>query len=160
MKKIALHVLLMVAFMLGGCAVKTPITSSDSYLVTIKNKKIALSDMGFLNHGKEYTNLQIFSAGSVLFNLEINNNICLDGRCTDRLEFNRLFFENEHYETMINDILNMTPLYNGKNMVKIEGGFEQELELQNSHIVYKVQNKSLYFRDSKNSILIKLKESK
>lgn len=160
MNKIALHVIILLAFLFSGCAVKTPISSSNSYLVTIKNKQIALADTGFLNHGKDYTNLQIFSAGSILFNLEITQNVCLDGRCTDKLEFNRLFFENEHYEGMINDILNMQPLYNGKSMAKIEGGFEQDIVLPKSHIIYKIEHKSLYFKDSQNGILIKLKEFK
>lgn len=159
MKKF-LHVMIFSILLLSGCATKIPIISSDTYLITIKNKQMALSDTGFLNHGKDYVNVQIFSAGAVLFNLEAQENICLDGRCTSRTEFNKLFFEHLHYEAMINDILEMKPLYNGKNKVSIEGGFEQELDLPNSYISYKVQNKSLIFRDSKNGILIKLKELK
>ena len=147
-------------FLLSGCATKVPITSSDTYLITIKNKQMALSDTGFINQGKNYTNVQIFSAGAVLFNLEVKEDVCLDGRCTSRMEFNKLFFEHPHYEAMIIDVLEMKPLYEGKNKVTIEGGFEQELDLAGSHISYKVQNKSLYFKDSKNGILIKLKELK
>ncbi len=159
MKK-SLHVMIFMVLFLSGCATKTPITSSQSYLVTIKNKQIAISDTGFLNYGKEYINLQIFSIGAVLFNLEINENVCVDGRCTDKIEFNNRFFEHPHYETMINDILAMQPLYEGKNKVNVEGGFMQEIDFPNSHIIYRVQNKSLYFKDSKNGILIRLKELK
>lgn len=159
MKK-SLHVMIFMVFLLSGCATKTPITSSDTYLISIKNKQLALSDTGFINQGKDYTNVQIFSAGTILFNLEVQDDICLDGRCTSRTEFNKLFFEHPHYEAMINDVLEMKPLYDEKNKVTIEGGFEQELDLPSSHINYKVQNKSLYFRDSKNGILIKLKELK
>lgn len=159
MKK-SLHVMLFIAFFVTGCATKIPITSSDAYLISIKNKQMALSDTGFINHGKDYTNVQIFSSGAILFNLEVQNDVCLDGRCTSRMEFNKLFFEHPHYEAMISDVLEMKPLYEGKSKVTIEGGFEQELDLDGSHISYKVQNKSLYFKDSKNGILIKLKELK
>lgn len=159
MKK-SLHVMIFIILLLSGCATKIPIISSDTYLITIKNKQMALSDTGFLNHGKDYINVQIFSAGAVLFNLEVQENVCLDGRCTSRMEFNKLFFEYPHYEAMINDILEMKPLYDGENKVTIEGGFEQELDLLGSHISYKVQGKSLSFKDSKNGILIKLKELK
>lgn len=159
MKK-SLHVMMFFLLLLTGCATKVPITSSDTYLISIKNKQIALSDTGFINHGKGYTNVQIFSAGSILFNLEVQDDVCLDGRCTSRIEFNKLFFEHPHYEAMISDVLEMKPLYDGKNKVTIEGGFEQELDLQNSYISYKVQNKALTFRDSKNGIVIKLKELK
>ena len=159
MKK-SLHVMMFFLLLLTGCATKVPITSSDTYLISIKNKQIALSDTGFINHGKGYTNVQIFSAGAILFNLEVQDDVCLDGRCTSRIEFNKLFFEHPHYEAMISDVLEMKPLYDGKNKVTIEGGFEQELDLQNSYISYKVQNKALTFRDSKNGIVIKLKELK
>lgn len=159
MKK-SLHVMIFIILLLSGCATKIPIISSDTYLITIKNKQMALSDTGFLNHGKDYINVQIFSVGAVLFNLEVQENVCLDGRCTSRMEFNKLFFEYPHYEAMINDILEMKPLYDGENKVTIEGGFEQELDLLGSHISYKVQGKSLSFKDSKNGILIKLKELK
>ncbi len=159
MKK-SLHVMIVMILLLSGCATKTPIISSDTYLITIKNKQIALSDTGFINQGKNYTNVQIFSAGAVLFNLEVQDDVCLEGRCTSRIEFNKLFFEYPHYEAMINDVLEMKPLYAGKNKVAIEGGFEQELDLIGSYISYKVQGKSLIFRDSKNGILIKLKELK
>ena len=159
MKK-SLHVMIFIILLLSGCATKIPIISSDTYLITIKNKQMALSDTGFLNHGKDYINVQIFSVGAVLFNLEVQENVCLDGRCTSRMEFNKLFFEYPHYEAMINDILEMKPLYDGKNKVTMEGGFEQELDLLGSHISYKVQGKSLSFKDSKNGILIKLKELK
>lgn len=159
MKK-SLHVMIFIILLFSGCATKIPIISSDTYLVTIKNKQMALSDTGFLNYGKDYINVQIFSAGAVLFNLEVQENVCLDGRCTSRMEFNKRFFEYPHYEAMINDILEMKPLYDGKNKVTIEGGFEQELDLLGSYISYKVQGKSLSFKDSKNGILIKLKELK
>ena len=159
MKK-SLHVMIFMMFLLSGCATKTPITSSDTYLISIKNKQIALSDTGFINQGKNYTNVQIFSAGAVLFNLEVQDDVCLDGRCTNKMEFNKRFFEYPHYEAMISDILEMKPLYQGKNKVMIDDGFEQDIDLIDSHISYKVQNKSLYFKDSKNGILIKLKELK
>ena len=159
MKK-SLHVMIVMILLLSGCATKTPIISSDTYLITIKNKQMAVSDTGFLNHGKDYVNVEIFSAGAVLFNLEVQDDVCLEGRCTSRIEFNKLFFEYPHYEAMINDVLEMKPLYDGKNKVTIEGGFEQELDLLGSYISYKVQGKSLSFKDSKNGILIKLKELK
>lgn len=54
-------------FTLSGCATKKEISQSESYLISVKNKQIALSDTGFINQGKAYTNVQIFSMGNVLF---------------------------------------------------------------------------------------------
>jgi len=160
MKRV-LHVSLLMLLFLSGCATKQEITSSETYVITIKNKQIALSDTGFINQGKDYTNVQIFSAGSVLFNLEImGNNICLDGRCMDKLAFNQQFFQEEHYSGLMQEIIAKQPIYERKNLKQTSNGFEQELELSNSHIVYKVEGSNLTFRDTKNGIVLRLKQLK
>jgi len=156
--KIVLHVSFLVLIFLSGCAMKQEIISSETYVITIKNKQIALSDTGFINQGKDYTNVQIFSAGSVLFNLEMmGNNICLDGRCMDKLAFNQQFFQDEHYAGLMQEIIAKQPIYEGKNLHQTSNGFEQELEFTNSHLVYKVEGSNLTFRDTKNGILMRLK---
>lgn len=158
MKRV-LHVSLLMLLFLSGCATKQEITSSETYVITIKNKQIALSDTGFINQGKDYTNVQIFSAGSVLFNLEImGNNICLDGRCLDKLAFNQQFFQEEHYAGLMQEIIAKQPIYEKKNLKQTSNGFEQELELSNSHLVYKVEGSNLTFRDTKNGIVLRLKQ--
>lgn len=157
MKKL-LHVSLLCLLFLSGCAVKKEISTSETYVITIKNKQIALSDTGFVNQGNDYTNVQIFSAGSVLFNLEITGgNICLDGRCLDKLSFNQQFLQAEHYAELMQEVIAKKPIYEGKNLQKTSNGFEQELELPHSHLVYKVDGANLTFRDTKNSILMRLK---
>jgi len=158
MKRV-LHVSLLMLLFLSGCATKQEITSSETYVITIKNKQIALSDTGFINQGKDYTNVQIFSAGSVLFNLEImGNNICLDGRCLDKLAFNQQFFQEEHYAGLMQEIIAKQPIYERKNLKQTPNGFEQELELSNSYLVYKVEGSNLTFRDTKNGIVLRLKQ--
>lgn len=156
--KIVLHVAFLISLFLSGCATKKEISSSETYIITIKNKQIALSDTGFINQGKDYTNVQIFSAGSVLFNLEMmGSNICLDGRCMDKLAFNQQFFQEEHYAGLMQEIIAKQPIYEKKNLKQTNTGFEQELEFSNSHLVYKVEGQNLTFRDTKNGILLRLK---
>lgn len=156
--KYVLHVSFLILLFFSGCAVKKTITTSEPYLITIKNKQIALSDTGFINRGKEYANVQIFSAGSVLFNLEMMGNyICLDGRCLDKPGFNQYFFQAEHYPELMNDIVSRHPIYDGKNVRQTSDGFEQELDVLESHLVYKIEGANLTFRDTKNGILIRLK---
>lgn len=144
---------------LGGCAVKKDITSSTPSMITIKNKQLALSDTGFINRGKAYANVQVFSAGTVLFNLEmVGNYVCMEGKCVDKLTFNQHFFQAEHYEGLLEDILNRAPIYGGEKLRKVDGGFEQEFEFKESHIFYKVDAKTLLFKDTKQNVLIRLKE--
>ncbi|MDD2383321.1 MAG: hypothetical protein PHN18_03945 [Sulfurospirillaceae bacterium] len=143
--------------LLSGCSTKPNIVVSQPYLITIKNTQIALSDTGFINFGKDYANVQIFSAGAALFNLEASDDMCVDGRCTSREQFNTMFFNHEHYATLMDDLLHMQPIYQSRNLKKIENGFEQEIILPKSHITYRVINHSMTFRDSQNGIMIKLK---
>ena len=157
MKKL-LHVSFLALLFLSGCALKQEITSSETYVITIKNKHVALSDTGFINHGNDYTNVQIFTAGSALFNLEImGTTICLDGRCMDKLAFNQQFFQEEHYAELMQEIIAKKPIYEGQNLLQTSSGFEQEIERSNSHLIYKVEGANLTFRDTKNGILIRLK---
>ncbi|AFL67478.1 hypothetical protein [Sulfurospirillum barnesii] len=154
-----LHVSLSILlFWLSGCALKKEITQSNAYIITIKNKQIALSDTGFINHGNNYDSVQIFSAGNILFHLEIMGNyICMEGKCLERLAFNKRFFETEHYAELMQDIMAQKPIYDGQFLRSTSQGFEQELLLDSSHIIYKVENKTLSFRDTKNNILIRIK---
>lgn len=154
----ALHVILL-ALVLGisGCSIKQEITSSTPYLVTIKTHEIGLLDTGFLNKGNHYTQLQIFSAGTVLFNLEMQDTMCLDGKCFDKLDFNKRFFGTEHYAELMQDIVDKKPLYGGRNMVVTPQGFSQEIVLDEAKITYKVEGDDGLFKESKKGILIRLK---
>ena len=156
-----LHVNLILLFLLSGCAIKKEITFSEAYIVTIKTPTIALSDTGFLNRGKNYANVQIFAAGNVLFNLEMMGDyICLDGKCLDKLNFNQQFFHQEHYAELLQDIINKEPIYYGEHLRTTPSGFEQEFDFPQSHIVYKIENGTLLFKDTKNNILIRFKPLK
>lgn len=155
--KYALHVIVSVLlFGLGGCSVKHEISTSQAYLITIKTPQMALSDTGFLNQGKNYTQLQIFNAGMLLFNLEMNDTICLDGACFEKKVFNERFFGTEHYPTFMEDIVSKKALYAGKNRVDFASGFAQEIELPTAHIEYRVDGETRYFKDRKNGVLIRL----
>lgn len=156
MKK-SLHVMMFLAiFIVSGCGIKQEISSSKAYLVTIKTPQMALSDTGFLNQGKEYAQLQIFSAGAVLFHLEVSKRICLDGRCLEKIEFNKHFFGTEHYAELMNDIIAKNALYDGVNRQETVDGFSQEIHLPQTSIVYRVQGDARYFKDSKQGILLRL----
>ena len=157
--KIFLHVsFLFLWLFFGGCAVKKDIQRSDAYLVTIKNPSLAFSDTGFLNHGKDYTNVQIFSAGTLLFNLEMMGDyICLDGHCLSQTDFNKQFFYHEHYPELLHDILNKEPIYHGLALQKTSNGFVQDIEKEGMQIHYAAEGNTLLFRDTKNHILIRFK---
>lgn len=156
--KAILHVSLVSLFLLfSGCATKQPIHTSTPYLITLKTPQMAFSDTGFINQGDAYTQLQIFSAGALLLNLEMAQSICLDGTCLDKSDFNQRFFGTKHYETMMSDIVHQRAIYEGKNRVEIENGFVQEIDLSDVKIHYRVEKGNVTFKESVYGILIRLK---
>lgn len=153
-----LHVMVFMSLTLfSGCSIKHTITASQPYLITIKTPQMAFSDTGFLNQGAGYTQLQIFNAGTVLFNLEMSHSICLNGSCFDKIEFNKHFFGTEHYETIMEDIINKKTLYEGQSKIIHSTGFTQKIDLPTSQIEYRIEGDTRYFKDSKNGILLRLK---
>jgi len=156
--KKGLHVMCIVALMaFGGCSVKHDIMLSSPYLITLKTPEMAFSDAGFLNQANNYTQLQIFSAGTAILNLEMQERICLDGVCLDALDFNKRFFGTEHYATLLHDIVHKKPLYEGRGYTKTDTGFSQNILLKNALITYTVEGDMRYFKEAKHGILIRLR---
>ena len=155
-----LKYLLVLLFIFTGCSVKMPYTSSQSYFVVIKNSQLALADTGFIRKRDGDLNLQLFSASTPVFDLHVKDSICVDLLCLDRESFNQKFFGYGHYNTFVDELFNMQPIYNQTNIVKNAAGFEQKIKTQNYDIIYRVANGNLYFKDKQNRILIKIKELK
>lgn len=84
-------------------------------------------DKGFINHYANYTQVQVFSAGNVVLNLKIYD----DRVCRDTFECQTLKQFNKEYLS-----------------ASYEDDFIQKLFSQD--------NKDIYFKDSKNGVLIKV----
>jgi hypothetical protein len=154
-----LRIVLILGLLLGGCSLKTPVISSKPYYVLIKNKHFALNDTGFLNFKAKEKNIQVFSAGSVILNLQVEDKrVCVNSSCMKKIYFNQEFFGFKHYASFIDDMLLFKPIYKGKNLHKLQNGFEQRLVAKKYDIFYKVDGKTLYFKDKKNGVLMKLNE--
>jgi len=147
-----------IIFIFIGCAPKIQYTSSQAFFIVIKNSKIAIADVGFIKKNKDNLNLQIFSASTPIFELIVSDDICIDSLCMDKKSFNAEFFEKVHYETFITELLNFQPIYDEKNIIKTDKGFSQNIKTESFDIKYKVENETLYFKDKKNKILIKLRK--
>jgi hypothetical protein len=155
------HKIFLVAILFfTGCAYKTPYTSSKPYYIVIKNSQIAVADTGFIKRDESRFNLQLFSASTPIFDLHVDDDVCLDYACLSKKSFNVEFFGVSHYDSFIDELFNFQPIYSKKNLKKSEVGFEQKLKSKSYDITYKIENGNLYFKDTKNSVLIKIKELK
>ena len=152
--------LLVIVIFLTGCAYKEPYQSSKPYYVVIKNSQMAVADTGFLKKDGPRLNLQLFSASTPILDLHVESDVCLDYACLSKKSFNTKFFGYAHYESFIDDLFNLKPIYSKKNLKNLDNGFEQKIKTDGYDITYRVDNGNLYFKDRKNRVLIKLKELK
>ncbi len=149
---------LLVVLFLSGCSVKEQVISSSAYHIVIKNKKLKISDTGFIQKRNNSQELQLFSSGTLILDLHVKKEqVCLGYGCVDRKSFNEEFFSYMHYDSLIDEILNFQPIYMHKNFTQTLDGFEQKIKDENMDILYRVTHNSVYFKDSTNSILIVLK---
>ncbi|WP_228026626.1 MULTISPECIES: hypothetical protein [Campylobacter] len=140
-----------------GCATLNP-QRSDALQVTIISPMLKINDTGFLHAYKNSLNLQIYSIGVNSANIKINSQICVNRACYDKLEFNRKFFLQEHYENFLSDILQKKHIYNSKGVIQTSCGFDQNIS--NNSIKYEVCDNYVKFIDTQNKVKIIIKELK
>jgi len=149
-------VLSFVLLFILGCTIKPHINFSQTYKIIIKTKNIAIADSGFVRKAQGYKSIEIFSAGVLALHVELGKMACLNERCTTRDDFNRRFFGYKHYNKILDDILDKKAIYGGVDKIKTKDGFMQNIKTDRYDILYKVGKNSIYFKDKKNRILIKL----
>jgi len=152
--------LVIVTVFFVGCSQKVLFNSSTPYYVVMKNAQIAVADTGFIKKDENRLNLQLFSASTPIFDLHVEDNVCIGYTCVSKKRFNIEFFGVSHYDSFLEDLLNLRPIYDKKNLKKTTDGFEQKIKTGKFDITYKVEGGNLYFKDRQNEILIKLRELK
>ncbi len=133
---------------------------SKSYKVTMKTKKFAFSDTGFLVKSNNMIRLNVLAMGNPVLDLKVkkSDDVCVGSLCNTKLGFNQSFLSGEYPESLIENVLNKKPIFDGENLKKTKNGFIQNIESKNYKIKYQISRGSIYFKDSKNRILMKLKE--
>ena len=99
--------------------------------------------------------------GKSVLDLKIQKNeddICVGSLCNTKHGFNQSYLVGSYPDDFIENILQKKPIFNGRGLTKTSKGFVQKIICEKYGIKYQVTNKSIYFKDKKNNILIKLKE--
>jgi len=153
-------------FFLAGCAtfgtqVQKPTikTINKSTLITMKTKKFAFSDTGFYKRSPKLISIQAYSSGVGIGELKFFKNddlICVGKICNTRKWFTDNFLSRDYPPNLILNVLDKKPILGRKNLQKIADGFTQNI----GAIKYKVSSSEIYFKDSANRIIIKIKDMK
>ena len=134
--------------------------ASIPYRVTMKTKKFAFSDTGFLNIYDNLINLQVFTMGKPTLDLVVRLNedeICVGSLCNTKHGFNQTFLSGAYPDTLVENVLQRRPILGGKNLKKTSNGFLQKIETKAYLIKYKIWPGNIYFKDAKNGIIMILR---
>ncbi len=150
--------IVLVTIVFSGCALKQ-LKNSQAYVVTLKTPKLRFSDTGFVRENSNSVGLEIFSSSNRVLELQISTLVCFDsGACMSKSSFNKEYLNQNYSDDILYNILKGRAIMDSKNLVKTDGGFRQMITDSNYNILYSVNQNSIEFRDSKNSILITLRK--
>ncbi len=133
---------------------------STSYKVTMKTKKFAFSDTGFLVKYDDMIRLNILAMGKPVLDLKVkqSDDICVGSLCNTKNGFNQSFLVSSYPDDLIENVLNKKPIFEGKNLQKTKSGFIQNIISGDYDIKYQISKNGIYFKDRKNRIIMKLRE--
>jgi len=145
--------------MFSACSIKN-YEHVQSKIIIIKSPKLKFADLGYLRNTKDAIELELFVAGKVVEKFSINHLICVGNGCMSKRNFNEDYLTAAYPDDLLQNILLSKEIFGGKNRVRTLDGFEQSIENSEVNISYKVSTKSMEFKDRKNKIIFKIKDTK
>ncbi len=153
------YLLIAFALVFSACSVKNyEITQTKIFI--IKSPKLKFADLGYLRNSKKSIELELFTAGKAVEKITINHLICTSDGCMTKSSFNKDYLNESYPSQILQNILLGQTIYDGKNRVQTQNGFEQKIEDENVNISYRVNSSVIFFKDKKNSIIFKIKDTK
>lgn len=125
----------------------------------MKSPKLKFADVGYLRNTQNSIELEIFIAGTAVEKIAINHVICVSDGCMSKSSFNQDYLHASYPEDILQNVLLGKAIYEGENRVKTAEGFEQHIQNATVDIEYKVSANAISFKDKKNGILLKLKDT-
>ena len=153
------YLLLIFALFLSACSIKN-YEHVQSKLIIIKSPKLKFADLGYLRNTKNAVELELFVAGKAIEKFSINHLVCVSEGCMSKSSFNEKYLNAAYPDDLLQNILLSKEIYDEKNKLKTDDGFEQNIENKNVSITYKVSAHSMQFKDRKNNIIFKIKDTK
>ena len=153
------YILLSFIFVFSACSVKN-YENTQAKIIIIKSPKIKFADIGYLRSSDKAIELEMFFAGQAVEKISINHLICVSEGCLSKGGFNEDYLHHSYPDDILQNILLGRAIYDGKNRLKTEDGFEQKISTEDVNIKYRVNTKEIFFKDRKNKIIFKIKDTK
>lgn len=153
------YLLIAFALLFSACSIKNyEITQTKIFI--IKSPKLKFADLGYLRNSQKSIELELFTAGKAIEKITINHLICMSEGCMTKSSFNKDYLNESYPSEILQNILLAQAIYDGKNRVQTQDGFEQTIEDESVNITYRVSSNVIYFKDKKNKIIFKIKDTK
>ena len=152
---------LLIAFTLlfGACSTKN-YEITQTKIIIIKSPKLKFADLGYIRNSDKSIELELFVAGKAIEKFSVNHLVCTSEGCMSKSGFNADYLHASYPDDILQNILLARPIYDGKNRVQTPDGFEQKIEDENVNIIFRVSSDTTYFKDRKNRIIFKIKDTK
>lgn len=133
---------------------------TQTKIIIIKSPKIKFSDLGYLRNSEKSIELELFIAGKSIQKISVNHLICVSDGCMSKSGFNEDYLHEEYPDDILQNILLAKPIYDEQNIKINQDGFEQHVENEHVDISYRVDSQVTFFKDRKNNIIFKIKDTK
>jgi len=148
-----------VLFLFSACSIKN-YEHTETKIITLKTPKIKFSDIAYLRYSGNALELELFVAGHFFKKITIDRLICVsDEGCMTKQGFNNAYLSDAYPQDILQNILLGHKIFDGKNLTKSSSGFTQRISSKVLDIKYRVKPKEIYFKDKKNHILLRIKDT-
>jgi hypothetical protein len=142
--------------LLGGCALKE-YHHSESKIIILKTPQIKFADTGYIRHNGDALQLDLYSGGHPIKRIEMNHLICVDEGCMTKSSFNTMYLHPSYPDDLLLHVSQGKKIFEGKNMIVNDLGFEQKIQSDGYSILYRVSADEIFFKDRANHIMIHFK---
>lgn len=151
---------LLISFLFTACTTKEYIRQNAAFIL-FKTPTFKYADMGFIYENEEEVKVEIYGSGQALMTLRISREtVCMSQlECMSKRSFNNEVLNSLYPEDTVEDIFRGRAIFSGLGIEKNRNGFTQEIIKNNKYnIQYSVLNKQIFFHDTINDIVIKVKK--
>lgn len=146
---------LILAFFFTGCSIhQVAKTHPRPLFVFMKSEFLKANNQAFLYHDNEGLQAEFYELGRPFMKLSISTHICINKSCYSKTAFNKHFFKQKYYPSLLEEIILFKPIFKGKNIIKTQCGFSQKI----GKIFYSICQKELVFEDKSSGLKIILNE--
>jgi len=150
--------LLVFVIIFTACSIKN-YDQTQTKIIIIKSPKLKFADIGYIRNSDKSIELELFIAGRVVQKITINHLVCTNEGCMGKNGFNADYLNSSYPDDILQNIILGHTIYGGKNLTKTLTGFEQHIKNRDVEIIYKVNPHTIYFKDKKNKIILKFKDT-